>query len=123
MPESDFPGAGGAGAQPAAPADVPEAATAAALEERCSASQARPLVLAPHRYKGFHLGTPEIKTPLSPGCCAVTQAGEAPLKHCRHILLWSQNLILLQITLLVLRTPSSCACMGLGHMALEAVLI
>ena len=41
MPESDFPGAGGAAAQPAAPADVPEAATAAALEERCSASQAR----------------------------------------------------------------------------------
>ena len=46
MPDSDFPGGAGAGAQPAAPADVPEAATAAALEERCSASQARPLALA-----------------------------------------------------------------------------
>ena len=43
MPDSDFPGAGGVGAQPAAPADVPEAATAAELEERCSASQARRL--------------------------------------------------------------------------------
>lgn len=49
VPDSDFPGAGGAGAQRAASADVPEAATAAALEERCSASQARPLAPTPHR--------------------------------------------------------------------------
>ena len=37
----DFVGPGGAGAPPAAAADVPEVATAAALDERCGASQAR----------------------------------------------------------------------------------
>ena len=54
MPESDFPGAGGAGAQPTAPAGVPEAATAAALEECCSSSQARPLPWL-HRGSRFRL--------------------------------------------------------------------
>lgn len=42
VPDGDeFVGPGGAGAQPAAAADVPEVATAAALDERCGASQAR----------------------------------------------------------------------------------
>lgn len=42
VPDSnEFVGPGGAGTQPAAAADVPEVATAAALDERCGASQAR----------------------------------------------------------------------------------
>jgi hypothetical protein len=41
VPEEDAFGAGAAAGAPAAPADVPEAATAAALEERCGAAQAR----------------------------------------------------------------------------------
>ncbi len=41
MPEEDAFGAGAAAGAPVAPADVPEAATAAALGERCGASQAR----------------------------------------------------------------------------------
>ncbi|KAK9845433.1 hypothetical protein WJX81_006361 [Elliptochloris bilobata] len=46
IPEPEFPGAVSAGAQPAAPVDVPEAATAAALDERCGASQAGLCALA-----------------------------------------------------------------------------